>query len=70
MRAGLSFRSSSDIATSGQPSVRVLVAVMIPETCQQYLRRAILKILMKKTLIEISLSEILDLNGNRTVGQI
>jgi hypothetical protein len=50
--------------------VRVLVAVVIPETCQEYLRREILKILVKKTLIEISLSGILDLNGNWPVGQI
>jgi hypothetical protein len=50
--------------------VRVLVAVVIPKTCQQYLERAILKILLKKTLIEISLSGILDLNGNWPVGQI
>jgi hypothetical protein len=48
----------------------VLVAVVIPETCQQYLRRAILKILLNKILIEISLSGILDLNGNWWVGQI
>jgi hypothetical protein len=50
--------------------MRVLVAVVIPETCQQYLRRAILKILLNKILIEISLSGILDLNGNWLVGQI
>jgi hypothetical protein len=50
--------------------VPVLVVVVIPETCQQYFRRAILKILVKKTLIEISLSGILDLNGNWLVGQI
>jgi hypothetical protein len=43
---------------------------VIPETCQQYLRRAILKILVKKTLIDISLSEILDPIGNWLVGQI
>jgi hypothetical protein len=42
----------------------VLVAVVIPETCQQYLGRAILAILVKKTLIEISLLGILDSNGN------
>jgi hypothetical protein len=40
------------------------VAVVIPETCHQYLERAILKIPVKKTLIEISLSGILDPNGN------
>jgi hypothetical protein len=50
--------------------MRVLVAVVIPKTCQQYLRRAILKTLVKKTLIEISLSWILDPNGNWPVGQI
>jgi hypothetical protein len=43
---------------------------VIPESCQQYLGRAILKILVKKTLIEISLSGILDPNGNWLVGQI
>jgi hypothetical protein len=48
----------------------VLVVVVIPETCQQYLGCAILKILVKKTLIEISPSRILDLNGNWPVGQI
>jgi hypothetical protein len=48
--------------------VRVLEAVVIPETGQQYLRRAILKILVKKTLIEISLSGTLDPNGNWLVG--
>jgi hypothetical protein len=41
-----------------------------PKTCQQYLKRAILKILVKKTLIEIFLSGILVLNGNWPVGQI
>jgi hypothetical protein len=50
--------------------MRVLVVVVIPETCQQYLERVILKILMKKTLIEISLSGILDSNVNWLVGQI
>jgi hypothetical protein len=73
-------RSSSDIATGWsqkvinalphEPSVQVLVAVAIPETFQQYLGHAILKILLKKTLIEISLSRILDPNGNWPVGQI
>jgi hypothetical protein len=46
------------------PSVRVPVAVVILETCQQYLGRTILKILVKKTLIEISLSGIVHPNGN------
>jgi hypothetical protein len=50
--------------------VWVLVAVVIPETCQQYLGRVILKIMVKKILIEISLSGILDPNGNWPVGQI
>jgi hypothetical protein len=50
--------------------MRVLVAVVIPETCQQYLGCVILKILMKKTLIKISLLRILNLNGNWPVGQI
>jgi hypothetical protein len=50
--------------------VRVLVAVVIPETYQQYLGRVILKILVKKTLIESSLLGILDPNGNWPVGQI
>jgi hypothetical protein len=44
--------------------------VVIPKTCQQYLGRAILKILVKKNLIEISLSGILDLNDNWLIGQI
>jgi hypothetical protein len=44
-------------------------AVVIPETCQQYLG-VVLKILVKKTLIKISLSGTLDLNGNWLVGQI
>jgi hypothetical protein len=44
--------------------------VVIPKTCQQYLGRAILKILVKKTVIEISLSGILDLSGNWPVRQI
>jgi hypothetical protein len=48
----------------------VFVAVVIPKICQQYLGRAIQKILVKKTLIEISLSGILDSNGNWLVGQI
>jgi hypothetical protein len=48
--------------------MRVLVVVVIPETCQQYLRHATLKILVKKTLIEISISRILDPNGNWLVG--
>jgi hypothetical protein len=46
------------------PSVWVIVEVVIPKTCQQYLGHGILKILLKKTLIVISLSGILDLNGN------
>jgi hypothetical protein len=46
------------------------VVVVIPKTCQRYLGPAILKTLVKKTLIEISLSGILDLNGNWPVGQI
>jgi hypothetical protein len=50
--------------------VWVLVAVVIPKTCQQYLGRVILKIMVKKILIEISLSGILDPNGNWPVGQI
>jgi hypothetical protein len=53
-----------------EPLVQVRVVVVIPETYQQSLRRAILKILLKKTLSENSLSEILDLNGNWPVGQI
>jgi RNase P/RNase MRP subunit p30 len=44
--------------------------VVIPKTCQQYLGHAILKIMVKKTLIEISLSRILDPNGNWQIGQI
>jgi hypothetical protein len=61
--------SNSDTATNlKRKSVWVLVAVVIPKTCQQYLRRVILKILVKKTLIEISLSGILDPNGNWPVG--
>jgi hypothetical protein len=35
--------------------VQVLAAVVIPETYQQYLERAIMMILVKKTLIKISL---------------
>jgi hypothetical protein len=50
--------------------VWVLVAVVIRKTYQQYLGRAILMNLVKKTLIEISLSGIQDLNGNWLVGQI
>jgi hypothetical protein len=79
MRAGLSSKLPSPTFVSGpvltllldkaekslmhfwQPSVRVLVAVVMPKTCQQYLRPAIL---VKKILIEISLSGILDPNGN------
>jgi hypothetical protein len=53
-----------------EPLVQVRVVVVIPETYRQSLRRAILKILLKKTLSENSLSEILDLNGNWPVGQI
>jgi hypothetical protein len=48
----------------------VLVVVVIPETCQQYLRHAILMILVKKTLIDISLLGVLDPNVNWLVGQI
>jgi hypothetical protein len=47
-----------------QPSVRVCVVVVIPEICRQSLERGIRKILVKKTLSETSLSEILDPNGN------
>jgi hypothetical protein len=44
--------------------------VVINETCQQNLERAILKILVKKTLIEVFLSGVLDPNVNWPVGQI
>jgi hypothetical protein len=47
-----------------------LVAVVFLETCQQYLRCVILKILVKKTLIKIFLLGILDPNDNWPVGQI
>jgi hypothetical protein len=50
--------------------MRVLMAVVIPETCEQYLGRVILKILVKETFIEISLLGILDPNGNWLVDQI
>jgi hypothetical protein len=44
--------------------------VMIPEICQQSLGHGIRKILVKKALIETSLSEILDPYGNWPVNQI
>jgi hypothetical protein len=44
--------------------VRVHVVVVIPEICQQCLRRGIRKIPVKIALSETSLSEILDPNGN------
>jgi hypothetical protein len=44
--------------------MRVHVAVVILEIGRQSLERGIWKILVKKALIEASLSEILDPNGN------
>jgi hypothetical protein len=48
----------------------VRVVVVIPEICQQSLRREIRKNLVKKALIETSLLEILDLNDNWPASQI
>jgi hypothetical protein len=50
--------------------VWVGVAVVIHEICRQSLGRGIRKILVKKALIETSLLEILDPNGNWPVNQI
>jgi hypothetical protein len=48
----------------------VHVMVVIPKIYQQSLGHGIQKILVKKALIETSLSEILDPNGNWPVNQI
>jgi hypothetical protein len=40
------------------------VVVVIPEVCRQYLGHGIWKILVKKAMSQISLLEIVDLNGN------
>jgi hypothetical protein len=45
-------------------------AVVITKICRQSLKRGIRTILMKKALIETSLSEILDPNSNWLVNQI
>jgi hypothetical protein len=58
------------LITSGQPSVLVHVAVVIPEIYRQSLEHGIRKIPVKKALIKTSLSEILDLNGNWSINQI
>jgi hypothetical protein len=46
------------------------VVVVIPEICQESLERGIRNILVKKAMIETSLSEILDPNSNWSVKQI
>jgi hypothetical protein len=80
MRAGLSLKLPSLMFVSGpvltlaldgaKKSLLVCVAVVIPKICQQSLRHGIQKILVKKALIETSLSEILDPNGDWLVNQI
>jgi hypothetical protein len=86
MRAGLSSKLPSSMFISGpvltlaldgaEKSLMHLQAaisagsVVITKICRQSLKRGIRTILMKKALIETSLSEILDPNSNWLVNQI